>query len=103
MTTLLIALLAAFSQLQDLPHAFPRTDVKQILENERVTVWDVVLAKGKPTTMHRHKYDMVVVDLADATARVTSPEGAVSSSSTQAGRAYFFAKGMTHIEEGVSD
>ena len=32
----------------NLPPPFPRAGAKQLLDNERVTVWDVVWPKGQP-------------------------------------------------------
>jgi hypothetical protein len=88
-TTFLALWVALFPvQAPDLPHAFPRDGAKQLIDNERVTVWEVKLEKGKPTGMHRHRYDMIGVDLADATVK-----GAVA----------FSQKGLTHNEEGTSD
>jgi quercetin dioxygenase-like cupin family protein len=95
MTHMLIAIISLlFSFFQDLPHAFPREGAKQLIDNERVTVWDVTIEKGKPSPMHRHKYDLVGVDLADA----TSPAGAVKF-----GQVVWQPKGTAHIEQVTSD
>jgi hypothetical protein len=87
MTTMLTTLIALMMSLlpvqtQNLPHAFPRDGAKQLIDNERVNVWEVIAEKGKPTAMHRHRYDMVAVELT--------------------GTAVFMAKGLTHVEEGTS-
>jgi len=103
-TTLLALLVALFPvQTPDLPHAFPRDGAKQLIDNERVTVWEVKLEKGKPTGMHRHRYDMIGVDLADATVKVTNATGLANNSTVQKGRVGFSQKGLTHIHEGTSD
>ena len=47
------------------PLAFPREGVKKILENNRVIIWDYTWTPGKPTAMHFHDKDVVVVYLAD--------------------------------------
>lgn len=78
--TLMMALLPV--QAQNLPHAFPRDGARQLIDNERVTVWEVTSQKGKPTAMHRHRYDMVAVE--------------------SDGTAVFMAKGLAHVEEGSS-
>jgi hypothetical protein len=84
-TTLLALWVALFPvQTADLPHAFPRDGAKQLIDNERVAVWEIKLEKGKQTGMHRHRYDMIRVDLADATAG-------------------FSQKGLTHNDEGNGD
>jgi hypothetical protein len=96
-------LLLATSVQQDLPHAFPRENARQVVDNERVTVWDVTWPRGKPTALHRHKYDLIGVDLVDATVKVTSPDGQSRTSSIKVGGVAWLDKGATHIEEGMSD
>jgi quercetin dioxygenase-like cupin family protein len=88
---------------QDLPHAFPSENAKQIVDNERVTVWDVTWPEGKPSELHRHKYDLISVDLADASVRVTLPNGQSRTSSLKVGGIEWLAKGAAHFEESVGD
>lgn len=99
--TILVLLISLV--LQDLPHAFPRDGAKQLIDNERVTVWEATWAKGKPTPMHRHKYDMVFIELADADVKITTPDGVTRNASPRVGQASFLQKGVTHMEEGASD
>jgi len=69
MITTFVALLISMLPLQPaqtLPKAFPREGAKQLIDNERVTVWDVTVAKGKPAVIHQHPLDTVIVDLAEA-------------------------------------
>lgn len=105
MKAILLAVLSAFfvAPLQDVPNAFPREDAKQLIDNERVTVWDVTTGKGQPAAMHRHPYDMVLVDLADATVRVTSENGRQSNNTVKTGHVGFTRKGSADQQEGVSD
>jgi predicted metal-dependent enzyme (double-stranded beta helix superfamily) len=105
MITTIFALLLTLlpRQAPQLPHAFPRDGAKQLIDNERVTVWEVVWEKGKPTAMHQHRYDMVSVDLADASVKVTSQQGAATNGNPRVGQATFVRKGVTHMEEGTSD
>ena len=98
----LVASAILIAQTAELPHAFPREGAKQVLDNERVTVWDVVWEKNKPTGMRRHRYDLVGVELSDATAKVTSPQGATNAS-PKPGQVFFLQKGVTRSEEGTSD
>jgi len=74
MKSVLLALLVALSPkpLQNLPNAFPRDSARQLIDNERVVVWDVTLEKSRVAPLHRHPLDTVLVDLADATVKVTS-------------------------------
>ena len=107
MTGIILALFFALwpqvAQTPELPHAFPRNDVKQLIDNDRVTVWEAIWPKGKPTPMHRHRYDMVGIDLADATAKATTLQGVVTNGSQRVGRVGFSRKGLTHTQEGTSD
>ena len=57
------------------PLAFPRPNVKKVLENDRVMIWDYTWTPGVPTPMHFHDKDVVVVYLADGELRSTEPDG----------------------------
>lgn len=97
----LVALLPTL--LPQLPNAFPREGARQLIDNERVTVWDVTVEKGKPTILHRHPLDTVLVDLADASVKVTSLNGHTSMNSVKKGHVSFMQKGSGDGQEGVSD
>jgi quercetin dioxygenase-like cupin family protein len=86
---------------QELPHAFPRDGATQIFDNDRVTIWDVTWIQGKPSPMHRHKYDLVGVYLVGSPIRVTMPDGTSRESTVDEGFVLFQPKGVTHIEEGA--
>jgi quercetin dioxygenase-like cupin family protein len=90
-------------QNQELPHAFPREGAKQLFDNERVTIWDVIWIEGKPSAMHRHKYDLVGVYLVGSPIKVTMPDGTSRESKVDEGFVLFQPKGVTHIEEGLVD
>ncbi len=90
-------------QSGDLPHAFPREGARQIFDNERVTIWDVTWIKGKPSAMHRHKFDLVGVYLVGSPIKVTMPDGTSRESKVEEGFVLFQPKGVTHIEEGLVD
>src|SRR5687768_11450260 len=103
-TTLLALLVALFPvQTPDLPHSVPRDGARQLIDNERVTVWEIKLEKGKQTGMHRHRYDMVRVDLADATVKNTDAAGLANNATLRKGTVGFSQKGLTHNDEGTSD
>lgn len=99
--SLLFALLPL--QSQELPHAFPREGAKLIFDNERVTIWDVTWIKGKPSAMHRHKFDLAGVYLVGSPIKVTLPDGTSRESTVEEGYVHFQRKGVTHIEEGLVD
>jgi quercetin dioxygenase-like cupin family protein len=105
MKAFLLVVLSAFvvAPLQNLPNAFPREGAKQLIDNERVTVWDVTTEKGKSTAMHRHPYDMVLVELADTTVKVTSENGRQGSHVVKTGRVGFSQKGSADQQENLGD
>ncbi|MGE0814638.1 MAG: hypothetical protein AB7O28_15545 [Vicinamibacterales bacterium] len=87
-------------QKDEYPHAFPRAGVTQILDNTRVTVWEVNWLHGTPQPIHRHKYDMAGVYLRWGPITVTGLDGkAVESGEFPVPRPYFQVKGITHREE----
>ena len=103
-TALLALLLAVFSTPpQQLPNAFPRAGARQLIDNERVTVWDVTVEKGKATPMHRHLLDTVLVDLTDAAVKVTSQNGSSGVNSVKKGHVSLVQKGSADQQEGVTD
>ena len=53
-TTVEIVAQQAARPSASLPPPFPRAGAKQLLDTDRVTVWDVVWPKGQPTPLHRH-------------------------------------------------
>src|SRR5689334_6315480 len=81
---------------------FPREDAKQLLDNDRVTVWEASWPKGKSFGMHQNRYDTVVVDLANTSYRVTDDRGVSHVLPVKFGRTSFFGKGTVLTEEGMS-
>ncbi|MBC7983146.1 MAG: hypothetical protein H7Y02_04745 [Candidatus Obscuribacterales bacterium] len=106
MTTLacsVAALMSVDAVAEEYPHAFPRTGVTQLFDNERVTAWYVEWKRNIPQPLHKHRYDMAGVYLRYGPIRVTSPEGVVSPQSPpfEVPRPYFQSKGVTHREEVI--
>ena len=99
----LASLLLVSGLLQQVPSVFPREGAKQLIDNERVAVWDATWPKGKPTAMLQNKLDAVTVDLENAEIRVTAGKGKPKSYSFKVGQASFTAKGTSQMEEGTSD
>src|SRR6478609_5284034 len=89
--------------LQQAPSVFPREGAKQIIDNERVAVWDVTWAKGKPTPVLQNKLDTVTVDLENAEIKVTAAKGKAKPWAFKVGQATFTPKGTSQMEEGTSD
>jgi hypothetical protein len=93
-------LYATLGTIQEYPHAFPRAGTRQILDNDRVTVWEVNWQHGVKQPFHRHKYDMAGVYLRYGIITVTQLDGTASSGQTfEVPRPYFQPKGITHREE----
>lgn len=88
------------AQAPEYPHAFPRKGVTQILDNVRVTVWEVNWHHGDAQPVHRHKYDMAGVYLRWGPITVTNLDGStVESPEFPIPRPYFQPKNITHREE----
>lgn len=83
------------------PLAFPREGVKKLFENNRVIVWDYTWTKGKPTVMHFHDKQVVVVYLADGKLKSTTPDGKSVVNTISFGLTTFNAPNRSHSEELV--
>jgi len=93
---------AMLGTAQEYPHAFPRAGTRQILDNPRVTVWEVNWQHGVKQPYHRHKYDMAGVYLRYGVITVTNPDGSATSGQTfEVPRPYYQPKGITHREEAT--
>jgi len=101
--SVLAFLLVLSGLIQQLPPVFPREGAKQLIDNERVTVWDATWPIGKPTAMHQNNFDMVTVELENAAIRITGKNGKAKSSSFKPGQASFVVKGIAQMEEGSSN
>lgn len=95
--------LAAAHSLHHYPPAFPRQGAVEVLENDRVVVWDVTWPKGYRVPMHEHYRDSVVVTLAGGTIRTFPLHGAGSTGSYAPGAVTFAPRGTIHSEEGLSE
>jgi hypothetical protein len=105
MRWILTAFLPLFLQAppQNLPPAYPRAGATKIFDNALVQVWNITWPKGQPSPLHRHIYDLAGTYYEPGDRLIISPEGAKRPVSTKAGDVTFQRKGLTHIEEGVSD
>lgn len=81
------------------PLAFPRPNVKKVLENDRVIVWDYTWTPGVPTPMHFHDKDVVVIYLEDGALRSTDPKGASVINPHYFGFTKWNARDRVHTEE----
>jgi len=83
------------------PLAFPREGGKKLVDNNRLFIWDYTWTPGKPTVMHFHDKDVVVVYLADGELKSTTPEGKSEVNPISFGLTKFNAPNRTHSEELV--
>jgi hypothetical protein len=101
--TLLSVLLLLSGILQQVPAGFPPDGTKPLINNERVAVWDVTWPVGKVSPMAQSKFDIVTVDLANASAKVTSANGKTKATLFNLGQARFIPKGDSQMEEGTGE
>jgi hypothetical protein len=80
------------------PLAFPRANAKKLLENDKVVVWDSVWHTGKPTPMHFHDKDALVVYEATGALQSTSADGKQVVSDFHDGQIRFSPRDHTHTE-----
>jgi quercetin dioxygenase-like cupin family protein len=53
----------------------PDVGTRLLFENDRVRVWDLRLAPGESTGMHRHTTDFLYVVIGDGTLQTIHPDG----------------------------
>ena len=98
----LLALATASVAAQTYPHAFPRTGVTKLFENERVVAWDVTWLRDVAQPIHEHKFDMAAVYTVYGPIRVTAPDGTVSKLTPfEVPRPFVQPRGVTHREEAI--
>jgi hypothetical protein len=83
------------------PLAMPRPGAKVILDNEHVTAWDYTWTINKPTPMHFHDKDVVVMFLQEGDLKSTTNKGEVTLNQYKPGTIRFNARDRTHTEELV--
>src|SRR5947209_5321999 len=96
-----VALLAINPAAQTLPPAFPRAGAKQLLENERVRIWNYAFTMGQVGPVHRHVRDAVVVWMADGKLRSTPRDGAPTVATLTKFTATYSRRGDVHTEEAI--
>jgi quercetin dioxygenase-like cupin family protein len=97
----LVSLFFSLALIPTVAHAALGDDLKPVVDNERVTVWDVTWTKGKPGPIRKHQYDSVNVFLTGGTIKVTNPDGASNTVTRKRGEAVWIAKGAAFMEEGA--
>jgi hypothetical protein len=81
--------------------AFPRPRVKQLLDNNRIVVWDYTWVQGEPTPNHFHDKDLMIVYLADGAIRSVTPDGKATPNEFKFAEVRFNPGNRAHFEEYV--
>jgi len=84
-----------------LPLAFPRPGSKKVFENDKVRVWNYAWQPGKPTPMHFHNTEVVVIYLGDGDVASTTADGKKTVNHHNPGDIVFNAANRSHSEELV--
>jgi quercetin dioxygenase-like cupin family protein len=84
-----------------LPPGFPRPGAKKVFENGKVRVWNYTWLPGKPTPMHFHDTEVVVVYLGDGDIAATTPDGKRTITHHNPGDIVFNLANRSHSEELV--
>jgi hypothetical protein len=104
MTAIATALVSVHAlAAQTYPPPYPRAGTTALIDNARAQVWDVTWPKGEHPGMHRHLYAMTGLYYHAGDRLITGEDGAKRTINTPAGRIQWQLKGITHIEEGMSD
>jgi hypothetical protein len=82
-------------------NAFPRPGSVKLFENAHIIVWDYHWTPGKPSPMHFHDKDVVVVYLDNGALKSTTPDGKSTVNEITFGLTKFNARDRTHTEEVV--
>ena len=81
-----------------LPNGFPRPGSKKVFENSRVIVWNYTWLPGKPTPMHFHDKNVVVVYAGNGPLKGVSPDGKEVVNNYKAGEIRFNTANRAHYE-----
>jgi len=82
-----------------LPPGFPREGAKKVFENNKVNVWNYTWHIGKPTVMHFHNTEIVVVYLGDGDVAATTPDGKKTVTPRKSGDIVYNLANRSHSEE----
>ena len=82
-----------------LPPGFPREGAKKVFENDKVRVWNYTWLPGKPTPMHFHNTEIVVVYLGNGDITATTPDGKKTVTHHNSGDIVFNLANRSHSEE----
>jgi hypothetical protein len=89
---------APIANTSGVPNAFPRPGNIKVYEDARVIVWDYTWTPGRPTPMHFHDKDVVVIYLGDGSLRSTTLDGKSVVNTWKPGDTRFNLRGRVHTE-----
>ena len=81
---------------------FPRGGATNVLENERVRMWDYTWRTGAPTGMHTHDTDTIEVFASGGTIRTKTPDGKVETHDVAFKTARLVPRGRVDSEEAIA-
>ena len=81
--------------------AFPREGAKQLLDDDRVTVWDYTWTPGVHAPMVRYTRDTVVVWLGRGTMRVTTDGQPAATVAVAPGQMRYSPRGSAEVAEAI--
>jgi hypothetical protein len=81
------------------PAPFPRAGATQVLDDDRVTVWDYTCPSGAEGFGFRPSRETVIVWLGEGTLRVSGRDGAATSSRVTAGTMHHISRGSDETIE----
>jgi hypothetical protein len=80
------------------PNAFPRPNVKKLIETDRVIVWDYTWTPNVPTPMHFHDKDVVVTYVETGALKSTTPDGQSTANEFSFGAVRYNTRDRVHTE-----
>jgi len=81
---------------------FPRAGATNVLENDRVRMWDYTWKPGVPAGPHTHDTDTIEVFVTGGTIRSTAPDGKTETYEVAFKTARFVPRGRVDREEAVA-
>lgn len=87
----------------NLPHAWPRPNAVNLIDNDRGAMWNADFPQGVASRWHRHLYEFVGVELTTSSYEVIDPDGTWRTIARPRGYMWVLPKGLTHMERGLTN
>ena len=81
---------------------FPGKDATNVLENDRVRMWDYTWKVGSPTGLHTHDTDTIEVFMTGGTIRTRTADGATETHEVKFKTARLVPRGRVDTEEAIA-